>query len=159
MSDISSYILSRESLGDFRSAHGKECIVFTNGCFDVIHRGHVELLRRARGFGDVLVVGVNSDRSVRRLKGEGRPLIGEEDRVFILLNIRSVDYVTVFDEDTPMETVKALEPDVLVKGAEYSLESIVGAGFVLDRGGRVERVEMMENRSTSALIDRIRGDA
>ena len=128
-------------------------VVFTNGCFDILHRGHVTLLAAAKALGDCLVVGINSDDSVRRLKGESRPLNGQEDRAHVLLGLRSVDYVTVFDEDTPIETIEALEPDVLVKGAEYGSGEIVGEDFVLARGGRVERIEMVGGYSTSGIIE------
>ena len=131
-------------------------IVFTNGCFDILHRGHVELLTCARELGDLLVVGLNSDESVRKLKGPGRPVTGEEDRAHLLLALRCVDFVTVFSENTPLETIKALRPDVLVKGAEYGSGEIVGEEFVLGTGGTVERFDMVEGRSSSSLIDRIR---
>jgi len=130
-------------------------IVFTNGCFDILHRGHVTLLDAARAMGDCLVVGINSDDSVRRLKGEGRPLSGQEDRAYVLLGLRSVDYVTVFDEDTPLEAIEALEPDVLVKGAEYGSGEIVGEDFVLSMGGRVERIEMVKGYSSSGMIKKM----
>ena len=107
---------------------------------------------------DVLLVGLNSDASVARLKGAPRPLVGEEDRAFVLLGLRSVDYVTVFDEDTPLGAITALEPDVLVKGAEYGPGEIVGEEFVERHGGRVERVAMIEGFSTTSLIERIRAD-
>ena len=130
-------------------------IVFTNGCFDILHKGHVTLLDTARAFGDCLVVGINSDDSVRRLKGEGRPLNVSEDRAEVLLALRSVDYVTIFGEDTPIETIEALEPDVLVKGAEYGSGEIVGEDFVLGKGGRVERIEMVKGYSSSGIIEKI----
>lgn len=149
-------ILRREELEDFRKSNSTEKIVFTNGCFDLIHRGHIELLRGAGGCGDCLVVGINSDASMRRLKGISRPLVKEGDRAYILLQIRSVDYVTVFDEDTPLETIMKLKPDVLVKGAEYSRDNIVGADFVEETGGRVERVEMLGDYSTSGIIEKIK---
>jgi len=105
--------------------------------------------------GDCLVVGINSDDSVRRLKGEGRPLNGQEDRAEVLLALRSVDYVTIFGEDTPIETIEVLEPDVLVKGAEYGSGEIVGEDFVLGKGGRVERISMVKGYSTSGIIEKI----
>ncbi len=151
-------MLHREDLGSFRNRHRNECIVFTNGCFDILHRGHIEILLRAKELGDCLVVGINSDGSVARLKGPSRPLVREQDRAFVLLNLRCVDYVTIFGEDTPLETIRELEPDVLVKGAEYSRDNIVGADFVEGTGGRVERVTMLEEYSTSELIERIKAD-
>jgi D-beta-D-heptose 7-phosphate kinase/D-beta-D-heptose 1-phosphate adenosyltransferase len=147
--------IAREALGDFRRERTGSTIVFTNGCFDIIHRGHVVLLDKARSLGDCLVVGVNSDDSVRRLKGEGRPVNSELDRAYVLLGLRSVDYVTFFEEDTPIETIEALEPDILVKGAEYGEGEIVGEDFILSKGGRVERIEMVDGYSSSGMIERM----
>lgn len=155
MCDSENRIIDRAGLAGLREEE-RGSIVFTNGCFDILHRGHVELLTAAGKLGDLLVVGLNSDESVRRLKGPGRPVAGEEDRACVLLALRCVDFVTVFDEDTPLETIKALRPDVLVKGAEYGPGEIVGEEFVLGSGGTVERIEMVEGRSSSSLIDRIR---
>jgi rfaE bifunctional protein nucleotidyltransferase chain/domain len=154
-----SRVLGSGELGRFREEHRSDRIVFTNGCFDLLHRGHVWLLGRAREFGDCLIVGINSDDSLRRLKGAPRPLMRQGDRAFILLQLRSVDYVTVFDEDTPLETIRKLKPDVLVKGAEYEKDEIVGGGFVESIGGRIERIEMLESYSTSGLIERIKREA
>ena len=149
-------ILVRDGLPAFRESHRNEKIVFTNGCFDLIHRGHVQLLREARDLGDLLVVGLNSDSSTRRLKGTSRPLMSETDRAFVLLNLEAVDYVTLFDEDTPFEVISALEPDVLVKGAEYGTGEIVGEDLVNNRGGTVVRIEMLDGFSTSELIKKIK---
>ena len=149
-------ILARDALPAFRESHRDKKIVFTNGCFDLIHRGHVQLLREARDRGDMLVVGLNSDSSTRRLKGSLRPLMSEADRAFVLLNLEAVDYVTLFDEDTPFEVISALEPDVLVKGAEYGAGEIVGEDLVNNRGGTVVRVEMLDGCSTSGLIEKIK---
>jgi rfaE bifunctional protein nucleotidyltransferase chain/domain len=156
MADVRDKMLSRGALGRFRARSGKKRIVFTNGCFDILHRGHVELLRRAKSCGDVLVVGLNSDASVRRLKGRRRPLVRERDRAFVLAALEAVDRIVIFDEDTPLETIRALEPDVLVKGAEYGKGRIVGADIVEGRGGRVVRVPMKKGFSTSSLIEKIR---
>jgi len=156
MEDFRTRILARGELGPFRARNKDRRIVFTNGCFDVLHRGHVEILAKARALGDCLVVGLNTDRSVARLKGAPRPLVGEEDRAYVLLALRSVDQVTFFNEDTPLETIMALSPDVLVKGAEYGHDDIVGAAFVERRGGRVERVAMLQGYSTTSLIGKIR---
>lgn len=114
-------------------SEGKQ-IVFTNGCFDILHRGHVEYLSAARALGDILVVGLNSDDSVRRLKGPGRPINPVEDRAAILDALRAVDFVTVFDEDTPYQLIEAIKPDVLVKGGDYTVETIVGADLVQAQG-------------------------
>jgi rfaE bifunctional protein nucleotidyltransferase chain/domain len=132
-------------------------LVFTNGVFDLLHAGHVEYLQAARAFGDALLVGVNGDASVRRLaKGADRPLCPLEDRLLVLAGLRAVDALLPFDEDTPLALIEALEPDVLVKGADYALAAIVGAAETLGRGGRVERIPLREGRSTSALLQRIR---
>lgn len=131
-------------------------IVFTNGCFDILHRGHLELLRFAKSLGDVLVVGLNDDDSVRRLKGKGRPINKLEDRAFALLSIRWVDFVIPFFEDTPERLIRDLEPDVLVKGGDYDIKNIVGADFVLSRGGRVEVFKYIKGYSTTEIINSIR---
>jgi D-beta-D-heptose 7-phosphate kinase/D-beta-D-heptose 1-phosphate adenosyltransferase len=131
-------------------------VVLTNGCFDLLHPGHVALLEAARAEGDLLVVALNSDRSVRALKGEGRPLIPEAERVEVLLALETVDRVVVYPEPTPLEVVRALLPDVLVKGADWAADAIVGRPEVEAAGGRVVRVALQEGRSTSALVDRIR---
>jgi D-beta-D-heptose 7-phosphate kinase/D-beta-D-heptose 1-phosphate adenosyltransferase len=132
-------------------------VVFTNGVFDLLHPGHVELLEAARREGNALVVGVNSDASVRRLaKGEERPVAGEAARARVLAGLAAVDCVVLFDEDTPLALIEALEPDVLVKGADYTRAGIVGADRVEARGGRVVRVPLLAGYSTSALVERLR---
>jgi D-beta-D-heptose 7-phosphate kinase/D-beta-D-heptose 1-phosphate adenosyltransferase len=132
-------------------------VVFTNGVFDLLHPGHVELLEAARREGAALVVGVNSDASARRLeKGDGRPVAAEAARARVLAGLAAVDCVVLFDEDTPLALIQALEPDVLVKGADYSRDSIVGADWVEARGGRVVRVPLLAGYSTSALVERLR---
>jgi D-beta-D-heptose 7-phosphate kinase/D-beta-D-heptose 1-phosphate adenosyltransferase len=130
-------------------------IVFTNGCFDILHAGHTSFLQRARSLGDILVVGLNSDQSVRRLKGKGRPIIPLRDRAAVLSSLSSVDYVTVFDEDTPLALIEALKPDVLVKGNDYRRDQVVGGDVVESYGGRVELVELREGISTTRIIQRI----
>lgn len=130
-------------------------IVFTNGVFDILHRGHVTYLQKAKSFGDVLIVGLNSDRSVRRLKGAGRPIQKQADRAAVLLALRSVDYVVVFGEDTPDRLIKQVRPQVLVKGADYRLSEIVGADFVKAHGGQVRRVRLTPGRSTSAILKKL----
>jgi D-beta-D-heptose 7-phosphate kinase/D-beta-D-heptose 1-phosphate adenosyltransferase len=132
-------------------------VVFTNGVFDVLHRGHVEYLARARALGDVLVVGVNTDDSARRLgKGPGRPVNPQDDRAYVLAGLAAVDYVTLFDEDTPRELVAALLPDVLVKGGDYRKEDIVGAAEVEAAGGRVVVAPLVPGRSTTSILERVR---
>ena len=130
-------------------------IVFTNGCFDIIHAGHVRYLTAARSKGDILVVGLNSDRSVRSIKPENRPIVPEDQRAEVLAGLECVDYVTIFDEPNPLELITALKPDVLVKGADWKEEDIIGADVVKESGGRVIRVELVPGISTSRLIERI----
>ncbi len=131
-------------------------LVFTNGVFDLLHRGHLASLRAARSHGDLLVVAVNSDESTRRLKGSQRPFQSEADRAEILAGLRFVDVVTVFDEDTPAALIERLLPDVLVKGADYSEDEIAGAAAVRKAGGEVVRVALEEGLSSTDLIERIR---
>jgi rfaE bifunctional protein nucleotidyltransferase chain/domain len=131
-------------------------VVFTNGCFDLLHPGHVALFEAARAQGDLLVVGLNSDRSVGALKGEGRPLIPAQERAETLAALEAVDRVVVYDEDTPREVIAALRPDVLVKGADWALDAIVGREEVEAAGGRVVCVELLPGRSTTTMVARIR---
>jgi D-beta-D-heptose 7-phosphate kinase/D-beta-D-heptose 1-phosphate adenosyltransferase len=145
---------ARDVLGRERS-RGRR-IVFTNGCFDLLHAGHVALLEQARAKGDLLVVAVNSDASVRRLKGPERPLVSEADRTRVLAALDAVGLVVVFDEDTPLPLIEAFRPDVLVKGGDYTEDRIVGAELVRSYGGRVETIPLVSGRSTTALLDSIR---
>jgi D-glycero-beta-D-manno-heptose 1-phosphate adenylyltransferase len=133
-------------------------IVFTNGVFDILHRGHVEYLCAARALGDALVVGLNTDDSVRRLgKGADRPINRQEDRALVLAALACVDAVTLFGDDTPRDLVAALLPDVLVKGGDYTVQTIVGAAEVMAAGGRVEVIPLVPGRSTTAILERARG--
>ena len=129
-----------------------ECAVFTNGCFDLLHVGHIRYLNAARALGVRLVVGLNSDASVRRLKGPGRPITSESERAEILAALAAVDAVAVFEEDTPLGLIEAVNPDVLVKGGDWALQDIVGREFVEARGGQVLTIPMVAGRSTSELI-------
>ena len=135
-------------------AEGKK-IVFTNGCFDIIHAGHVDYLVKSKAIGDVLIVGLNSDDSVKRLKGEIRPILNEEARAFILSNLKPVDYVILFDEDTPQNLINELLPDILVKGSDWAKDEIVGADEVIANGGEVKTVEFVNDQSTSKIIQKI----
>jgi D-beta-D-heptose 7-phosphate kinase/D-beta-D-heptose 1-phosphate adenosyltransferase len=130
-------------------------VVFTNGCFDILHAGHVGYLEQARALGDLLVLGLNSDGSVRRLKGETRPLNTFADRARVLIGLAAVDLVVGFEEDTPLQLIEALAPDVLVKGGDWSPHSIVGAEFVTNRGGLVRSLPFKTGRSTTGLVERI----
>lgn len=135
-----------------------QSVVFTNGCFDLLHRGHIDFLRRARAEGDVLVVGINGDRSVTAIKGPGRPLVSVRDRAAVLAALGAVDYVIVFEEPTPERLIAALEPDVLVKGGDWPPDQIVGGADVLRRGGRVLSIPLVPGYSTSALVDRLHAE-
>lgn len=131
-------------------------VVFTNGCFDLLHPGHARYLCAARALGDYLVVGVNSDRSVRAIKGSGRPVVPEDDRAEMLAALDFVDAVVLFDEDDPLQVIQTLRPDVLVKGGDWREQDIVGGDVVRSAGGEVRRIALVPGRSTSAIIERIR---
>ena len=130
-------------------------VVFTNGCFDVLHAGHVDYLHKAKAAGDVLILGLNSDASVKRIKGAKRPIVNEEERAFILSNLKAVDYVTLFDEDTPQEIIGELIPDILIKGADWAIEKIVGRDIVEANGGEVKTISFVTDQSTTNIIQTI----
>lgn len=130
-------------------------IVFTNGCFDILHLGHIQYLEQAKAKGDLLVVGLNSDASVKRLKGKTRPILPQQDRARILAALACVDYVVLFEEDTPLNIIRTIEPDVLVKGGDWSPESIVGSEIVRKKGGYVLTIPYLPKRSTTAIIEKI----
>ncbi|MFA4983921.1 MAG: D-glycero-beta-D-manno-heptose 1-phosphate adenylyltransferase [Candidatus Omnitrophota bacterium] len=136
-----------------------ERIVFTNGCFDLLHYGHVRYLEAAKKKGDVLVVALNSDSSIKRIKGRKRPIINKDDRAGTIAALESVDYVTVFDEDTPLKIIKLLRPDIIVKGADWNHKNIVGADFVRSYGGKVDTLKLSQGRSTTAIIEKIVKDS
>jgi D-beta-D-heptose 7-phosphate kinase / D-beta-D-heptose 1-phosphate adenosyltransferase len=133
-----------------------ESVVFTNGCFDILHRGHVAYLHAARALGDRLVVGVNTDASVRRLKGQGRPAVPDHDRAYVLAGLGCVDAVTLFEEDTPADLIADLLPDVLVKGGDYTPHTVVGRDVVERNGGRLVLIPFVEGRSTTDILTSIR---
>ncbi|RMH32453.1 MAG: D-glycero-beta-D-manno-heptose 1-phosphate adenylyltransferase [Acidobacteria bacterium] len=133
----------------------KERIVFTNGCFDLIHPGHIDLLKRAKALGTKLIVGINSDKSVKAIKGEGRPILSEKDRAEILMSLEMVDEVRIFDEPTPEKLIREINPDVLVKGGDWQIDEIIGADFVLERGGKVYSLPLREGYSSSLIIEKI----
>ena len=130
-------------------------IVFTNGCFDLVHAGHIDYLSKAKEMGDVLIVGLNSDNSVTRIKGKKRPILNEDERAFILSNMKAVDYVILFDEDTPQKLIEELLPDILVKGEDWAIDDIVGADVVLANGGKVKNIKFVNDQSTSKIIEKI----
>jgi D-beta-D-heptose 7-phosphate kinase/D-beta-D-heptose 1-phosphate adenosyltransferase len=145
--DITSALSELKNLG--------KKIVFTNGCFDIIHVGHVQYLTEAKALGDVLVIGLNTDSSVKVLKGPSRPINNEHDRAIVLDSLKPVDYVTFFDEETPYNLINQILPDILVKGGDYSLENIVGADIVLQNGGKVEIIKFVEGKSTTLIIEKM----
>lgn len=145
-------VLDRDRLLETHGRPRTGRLVFTNGCFDILHRGHVEYLYRARALGDRLVVGVNDDDSVRRLKGETRPVVPLEDRMYVLAGLGCVDAVTPFGEDTPRELIAGLLPDILVKGGDYDPETVVGRHEVRDAGGEVVILPFVQGRSTTRII-------
>lgn len=150
LTELSDFLKVRENF----KKEGKK-IVFTNGCFDILHAGHVDYLVKAKECGDVLVVGLNSDRSVREVKGEQRPIINEVERAFILSNLKPVDYVILFDEATPQKLIESIIPDILVKGEDYSLDQIVGREFVEKNGGEVKTIKFVTLRSTTNIIAKV----
>jgi rfaE bifunctional protein nucleotidyltransferase chain/domain len=131
-------------------------IVFTNGCFDILHHGHLDLLARAASLGNMLVLGLNTDQSVQRLKGPERPVTNERDRAFQVASLLCVDAVCLFDEPTPKELIEVIRPDVLVKGGDYTVDTIVGADFVMGYGGHVDIIPFVEGYSTTSIISRIK---
>jgi rfaE bifunctional protein nucleotidyltransferase chain/domain len=161
--EVSKVIQSKifENFQDFKEVLDQwkktgQILVFTNGCFDLVHRGHIDSLAKAADWGDRLIVGLNSDVSVRLLKGENRPLIDEQSRAVMLAAMFMVDAVVLFEDETPYELIRSIMPDVLVKGAEYRIEEIAGFDVVLASGGRVERIDLTEGYSTSDLIQKIK---
>lgn len=149
---------SWRELGEWRRAQ-LGVVVFTNGVFDLLHPGHIDVLTGARSEGDVLVVGINSDESVRRLKGPSRPVRSAAERAYVLAALESVDSVTVFGEDTPLELVRFLQPDIIVKGGDYARGDIVGAEEVVTRGGRVVVIPLTPGQSTTSIVEKLRAGA
>lgn len=143
-------------LSKFLKKNREKRIVFTNGCFDILHRGHLSYLKEAQSCGDKLIIGLNSDLSVKRLKGPERPINNEDDRKFMLENLRSVDHVEIFDEDTPLKLIQAIRPNVLVKGGDWSVDQIVGSSDVLASGGDVYSLKFIDGFSTTNIIEKIK---
>ena len=151
-------LLSRESISrvSLELKLNSKKIVFTNGCFDVIHSGHVHYLTEAKKLGDMLIIGLNTDDSVKRLKGKDRPINNQSDRAIVLDALKPVDFVVFFDEDTPLDLIKIINPDVLVKGADYKIEEIVGADFVQQNGGQVITIKFVEGKSSTSIINKLK---
>jgi len=150
-------VLTKEQMKTLRNKFKDENkkVVFTNGVFDLVHAGHVDYLTKAKALGDILIVGLNSDSSVKRIKGEKRPLINQTERALLLSNLKPVDFVVIFWEDTPFELINELIPDVLVKGADWSLDKIVGSDIVLANGGEIKNIQLITDQSTSKIIETI----
>jgi len=151
-------IINSENFAQLRKEikdYGKR-LVFTNGCFDILHRGHIEYLNEAKSFGDYLIVGLNSDSSVKRLKGSDRPINNENDRALVLDNLKAVDFVIFFNEDTPYNIIKEISPDILVKGGDWKEDDIVGSDIVKSYGGKVYSLKFVNSYSTTDLIKKIR---
>lgn len=158
LSKVQSKIQTEESLNDLLSQWEEQNkkIVFTNGCFDILHRGHIEYLSKAADLGDVLFIGVNTDASVSKLKGESRPLQDEYSRLMILGALEFVDALILFDEETPLELIRKVQPHILVKGADYKPEDIIGYDIVKARGGEIKTIEFLPGYSTSAIEQKIK---
>jgi len=155
---MKSKITSLKALTEIRKKlkkQGKK-VAFTNGCFDILHRGHVTYLQKARSFGDVLVLGLNRDASIRRIKGNDRPINNEKDRAVVVSALECIDYVVLFGEDTPLRLIKTLKPDILVKGSDWAIDEIVGKDVLDAYGGKVKRVKLVQGRSTTNVIDKIK---
>ena len=133
-------------------------IVFTNGCFDILHCGHILYLEKAKALGDILILGLNSDASVKRLKGNNRPIVSEKERALVVAGLESVDYVCIFEQDTPYELINLIQPDVLVKGGDWTIDKIVGADIVQKKGGKVLSLNYEQGFSTTNIIERIKQD-
>lgn len=129
-------------------------IVFTNGCFDIIHSGHISYLTESKKLGDILIIGLNSDNSVKRLKGENRPINTQNDRAIVLSGLKSVDYVCIFEEDTPLNLIQSIKPKVLTKGGDYKVEEIVGYDFLTQNGGEVVIIDFVDGKSTTNIINK-----
>lgn len=151
---MNSTIKSLEELVSIRKELKKQNkkVVFTNGCFDILHAGHVDYITKAKEKGDVLIVAVNSDTSTKRLKGDARPIVPQNERAFIVSNLKPVDYVLIFDEETPYEVIKKIVPDVLIKGADWAIDKIIGRDIVEANGGKVETIKFVNDQSTTNII-------
>lgn len=135
---------------------GKKKIIFTNGCFDILHRGHIQYLKKAKQLGGILIVGLNSDTSVRRIKGRARPIFNQKDRARLLSSLTCVDYVVIFNQDTPLSLINALKPDVLIKGADWKGKKVVGADLVKSWKGKIKLIPYLKGYSTTSIISRIK---
>ncbi len=158
MSHCQNKIISLNDIQIHLNRHKGKKIVFTNGCFDIIHSGHVLYLEEAKSCGDILILGLNSDASIRRLKGFDRPVNSQEDRAIVLSALQSIDYVIIFDEDTPYNLINKIQPDVLVKGGDWSPDQIIGSDIVLAKNGKVMSLSFKEGKSTTNIINKVRNN-
>ena len=151
------FIANKEAIRwlDIKKGVGKK-IIFTNGCFDIIHVGHIRYLKQAISYGDCLIVAINSDESIKKIKGNNRPIISQDQRAEILSSLEFVTYVTIFDEPTPIKLIKQIKPDFLIKGSDWSSDKIVGKDFVESYGGKVIRIKLVEGISTTKIIEKIK---
>jgi len=151
-------ILDRKTLSSLLAVWSfqQKKVVFTNGCFDIIHLGHIDYLSKTKDLGDVLIIGLNTDLSVQRLKGESRPVVNEHARAMLLASLHFVDAVVLFDEDTPYELIKTIQPNILVKGSDYKEEDIVGYDIVKSNGGSIKTIDFLEGYSTSLIIEKLK---
>jgi len=157
LQNLHNKIVSKEQLINILQSKNKsDKTVFTNGCFDLVHRGHIEYLSQARDLGDLMVIGLNTDASVSRIKGEHRPLQDEKSRALVLAAMSFVDYIILFNEETPHSLIEAIQPDVLVKGSDYKIEDVVGYDIILAKGGTVQTIELTEGYSTSKIEEKIK---
>jgi len=144
-----------EAIAKYWASKGEK-MAFTNGCFDIVHRGHIDYLSKAKDLGTKLILGLNTDASVQRLKGPQRPVVDEQSRAILMAALQFIDLVVFFDEDTPYELIKALQPDILVKGSDYNAEEIVGYDILMAKGGKVETIDFVEGFSTSSIVEKIK---
>ena len=148
-------VVKKEDLKELLNTLQGKKIVFTNGCFDILHTGHAKYLKDSKKFGDILIVGLNSDASVKKLKGENRPINNQEDRAYLLNELKSVDYVVIFDENSPVDLLNIIKPDIYTKGAYYTLSTLPEAPVVIQNGGRVEFITFVEGKSTTNVVKNI----
>ena len=160
LNDIQSKIIDINNIESYLTDWSlkNQKIVFTNGCFDILHRGHVEYLAQAANHGDILVIGVNTDNSVRRIKGETRPVQDEYARAILLASLSFVSAIVLFDDDTPYNLIKKIQPDILIKGSDYNIDDIVGSDIVINKGGKVITIDFIEGYSTSSIIEKLKED-
>ena len=154
-SKIISDIDSLKSIVEKKQKEGK-CVVFTNGCFDILHPGHIYILEQAKSKGDILIVGLNSDNSIKSFKSNSRPICSQDDRAYVLAGLESVDYIFIFNDSTPEQIIMKLTPDILVKGKDYKVDDIAGADYMIKKNKKIELVDIIEQKSTTSIIERIK---